>query len=47
MSSNKSNPTIKQVEGIIKDTLKKNQREIEMALIRPLRPDYPFSTNGI
>ena len=46
-SSNKSNSTIKQVEGIIKETLKKNQRDIEMALIRPLSPDYPFSTNGV
>ena len=42
-----SNQTIKQVEGIIKETLKKNQRDIEMALIRPLSPDYPFSTNGV
>lgn len=42
-----SSPTIKQVEGIIKETLKKNQRDIEMALIRPLSPEYPFSTNGV
>lgn len=39
--------TIKQVEQLIKTTLQKNQRDIEMALIRPLSPDYPFSSNGI
>lgn len=42
-----SNHTIKQVESIIKEALKKNQRDIEMALIRPLSPEYPFSTNGV
>ncbi len=47
MSSNKSNQTIKQVESIIKETLRKNQRDIEMALIRPPSPEYPFSTNGV
>ena len=39
--------TIKQVEELIKTTLQKNQRDIEMALIRPLSPEYPFSSNGI
>ena len=39
--------TIKQVEQLIKQTLQKNQRDIEMALIQPLSPDYPFSSNGI
>lgn len=39
--------TIKQVEKSIKDVLQKNQRDIEMALIRPLSPEYPFSSNGI
>ena len=38
---------IKQVENAIKETLRKNQRDIEMALIQPLSPQYPFSTNGI
>ena len=39
--------TIKQVEESIKTTLQKNQRDIEMALIKPLSPEYPFSSNGI
>ena len=39
--------TIKQVEKTIKETLRKNQRDIEMALIKPLSPEYPFSSNGI
>ena len=38
---------IKQVETLIKQTLEKNQRDIQMALIQPLSPDYPFSSNGI
>lgn len=29
------------------ETLHKNQREIEGALIKPISDDYPFSTNGI
>lgn len=37
----------KKVEQMINETLRKNQRELEMALIRPLTNDYPFSTNGI
>ena len=39
--------TIKQVEKTIKETLRNNQRDIEMALIKPLSPEYPFSSNGI
>ena len=39
--------TIKQVEKTIKETLLKNQRDIKMALIKPLSPEYPFSSNGI
>ena len=39
--------TIKQVEQLIKQTLQKNQRDIEMALIKPLCDEYPFSSNGI
>ena len=38
---------IKQVESLIKTTLKKNEKEIEGSLIKPLSTDYPFSTNGI
>lgn len=38
---------VKKVETLIKETLHKNQREIESALIKPLSNDYPFSTNGI
>lgn len=38
---------IKKVEALIHETLQKNQREIEGALIKPLSPQYPFSTNGI
>ena len=37
----------KEVESIIQKTMKKNQKEIESALIKPLHPNYPFSTNGI
>ena len=38
---------INQVKNEINKAIKKNQRDIEMALIKPLSPDYPFSTNGI
>lgn len=38
---------VKNVEKLILETLHKNQREIEGALIKPLSDDYPFSTNGI
>lgn len=38
---------IKKVEQLIKETLRKNQREIEGALIKPISESYPFSTNGI
>ena len=38
---------IKKVEDLIQESLRKNQRDIEMALIKPLSPEYPFSTNGI
>ena len=36
-----------EVEALIKETLKKNKKELDMALIRPLTPTYPFSTNGV
>ena len=38
---------MKEVESIIQKTMKKNQKEIEAALIKPLHPSYPFSSNGI
>ena len=38
---------IKKAHELIQETIKKNQKEIEGALIKPLSPDYPFSTNGI
>lgn len=38
---------IKDVELEIQKAIKKNQKEIEGALIKPLSPDYPFSSNGI
>ena len=36
-----------EVEELIKETLKKNRKELEMSLIRPLTPSYHFSTNGV
>ena len=36
-----------QVEDIMKNALKKNSKEIEGALIKPLSNDYSFSTNGV
>ena len=36
-----------EVETLIKQTLNKNKKELDMALIRPLSPSYPFSTNGV
>ena len=38
---------IKEVEKLINETMRKNMREIEGALIKPLSENYPFSTNGI
>ena len=37
----------KDVEKLIKETLKKNRKELEMSLIKPLSPSYPFSSNGV
>ena len=42
-----SHSQIKKVEELIEESLRKNQHDIEMALIKPLCPEYPFSTNGI
>lgn len=38
---------IQTVEKLIDETMRKNMREIEGALIKPISDDYPFSTNGI
>ena len=46
MTSN-TKTIIKNVEKEIYKAIKLNHREIEGALIKPLSPDYPFSTNGI
>ena len=35
------------VKEIMKNALKKNEKEIESALIKPLTNEYPFSTNGV
>lgn len=43
----KNTNIIKTVEKLILETMQKNQREIEGALIKPLSENYPFSTNGI
>ena len=42
-----SKQVFKEVEALIQKTMKKNQKEIESALMKPLHPSYPFSTNGI
>ena len=31
----------------MKNALKRNEKEIEGALIKPLSEEYPFSTNGV
>ena len=48
MNKKQTNSKVEQeVEALIKETLKKNKKELDMALIRPLHPSYPFSTNGV
>lgn len=42
-----SQQVFKEVESLIQKTMRKNQKEIEGALMKPLHPNYPFSTNGI
>ncbi len=32
---------------MIEDSLKKNNKELQSALIKPLWKEYPFSTNGV
>lgn len=38
---------IQQVDKIIAREIKKNSKQINNALIEPLDPEYPFSTNGV
>ena len=35
------------VEQLMSEALRKNQKDIEGALIKPLSDNYPFSTNGV
>lgn len=35
------------VKSLISEALHKNQRDIDMALIKPLSDEYPYSTNGV
>ena len=35
------------VNNIIKNVVKRNSAELDMALIKPLSNDYKFSTNGL
>ena len=37
----------KEVSKLMNEALKKNAKEIEGALIKPLSDEYPFSTNGV
>ncbi len=36
----------KQIEELIKSTIRKNRTELNMALVKPISSSYPFSTNG-
>ena len=36
-----------EVKQLIQVALHKNQRDVDMALIKPLSDEYPFSTNGV
>ena len=42
-----SSEVSKTVQEIMKNALKRNEKEIEGALIKPLSEEYPFSTNGV
>ena len=44
---NKKTDIEKEVDELINKTLKKNRKELDMCLIRPLTDTYPFSTNGV
>jgi hypothetical protein len=39
--------TVAKVETLLKDALKKNKKQLDEALIRPISPEWPFSTNGV
>lgn len=39
--------TEKHVKELMTDILNKNKNELDMALIKPITPEYPWSTNGI
>ena len=43
----RQNVSERKVEAMIKDSLKKNDKELQSALIKPLWKEYPFSTNGV
>lgn len=38
---------MKKVDRIIDQVITKNKKELDMASIKPLTPDYPFSSNGL
>ena len=38
---------IEEVNDTISKTVKKNKEELDMALIKPLKPNYQFSSNGL
>lgn len=42
MSQHKN--VMNEVKHLIQESLRKNQRDIEMALIKPLSEEYPFSS---
>ena len=39
--------TIEDVNSEIKSVIKKNKRELETALIKPMHPHHKFSSNGL
>ena len=47
MSDTRTNKVIKDVDRIIDKAVKKNSRDLNASLIKPLTDDYPFSSNGI
>ena len=38
---------MEKVDRIISNVIEKNKEELDMASIKPLTPDYPFSSNGL
>ena len=47
MADTHTNKVIKDVNHIIAKAVKKNARDLNASMIKPLTDDYPFSTNGI